>query len=494
MKQNVVLLVLGLIVAVVLIGGGTVFVLAPDLFDGGDGQSNEGDLTVPGRDSTADRGEYASEHGVTPEGHEILEDTQGRRYFIGSDGKRVYIDEQGRYYRTDAEGKRVNVGPDGKPLTGEAGTGDNGGSTNGPEDSEENATPETEPEDIKPETASLTGRVVDDLGQPFQGASVKAATETGPSALASTDEEGEFSFAALPIGQTISVFASDEDGQKSRIVKTRLKKGSTQLPDDLILPRSRDISGFVTNASNGAPLSGVLVQLQVGSGRRFEDSATMQTDAGGAFRFEKPELREYRLRFTKQDYAPKLLNNATPPATFQVELEAGAFIAGYRREFRMVTRSKVPTLSATFIVSPIRTFTPTARVSCPVIFWLSASLRASTTKSLSVLQGYTSRVFTLVKSGTTGMQAVLSKTDNLTVKARLRTPQLSPIPSATLRAYNAAGKYTKILDSYGPDADGNFWVQVAVIAGEVRATTTSGCDWEAGIQRRGWRGGRPWRY
>ncbi|MHC4840086.1 MAG: carboxypeptidase regulatory-like domain-containing protein [Planctomycetota bacterium] len=473
MKQNVVLLVLGLIVAVVLLGGGTLFVLTPELFEGSDAEGNQSELPLPARDSIADSDACESEFGQPPAGREILEDALGRRYFVGPDGKRIYIDEHGRYYRTSPGGKRVNVDSDGNPLTGEDGTAENGESSDGAGNSKDITTPEEESEDAKPETAGLTGRVVDDMGQPFEGATVKAATETGGSAVATTNEEGRFSVAGLPIGQTISVFAADENGQKSRVTKTRLKKGSTKLPDDLVLPRSRDISGFVTSASNGAPLSGVLVQLQIGSGRRFEDSATMHTDAGGAFRFEKPVLREYRLRFTKQDYAPKLLNNATPPANFQVTMEPGAFIAG------MVTNSggdpiESANVECHFHSEPNQDFYTYGKSESSGEFLIKCQPESQHNKITIRAAGYTSRVFTLVKSGTTGMQAVLSKTDNLTVKARLLTPQLTPIPSATLRAYNAAGKYTKILDSYGPDTEGKFWVQVAVTAGEVRATTTSG--------------------
>lgn len=144
-----------------------------------------------------------------------------------------------------------------------------------------------------PSTGAITGRVVNESGQPLQNAAVSVSPVNGGSSnqSAATDREGNFSLEGLESKLSYYVYASMP-------AYTALSRDSRNTPPStyrvgdsvtLTLTKGGVITGKVTNAS-GDPLVGIRVRTQViiraPNGRRLANGQTREreTDDRGVYR------------------------------------------------------------------------------------------------------------------------------------------------------------------------------------------------------------------
>jgi hypothetical protein len=461
MSQRTLLLALPVVALLVL--AAVVFLVSSDsfsLFGGEAGPANRANVQVAGlEDPFAEQQDPAAnikfdgrdEHGryiTGPGGERIYIDSNGRRYMLDPSGRRIYVDEHGR-----------PLGPDGKPIRGggtsgggESGTG--GGSTG--EGGEGKEAPEpVDKEEKKP--AELSGQVVDDFGNAYEGAKVNVAIEGGESRSATTDEEGNFAFAQLPAERTLTLTAADAWGNSSKPFTTRLAPGATKLKAPLVLPRDTAIRGVVRDADSGLPIEEAQVLLFAPDNQR-NPKESLSTDSGGAFAFAKLTPAGYRLQITRSGYAPRILNNVEPPANLTVEMSPGAVITGTvtNLEGEPIAGAQV---SCDFDAEPAQHF-HTEAVTDETGYYVVKCQPESQHNVISVIApGHQSAQKTFVKSGSEGVNFKLKPSGNVVLRGRLLTSSGTPVQQAGFFSYDDAAKYIKIIQSVGPNAEGVFWCE-----------------------------------
>ena len=468
-------LIIALAVVAVVVFAGLALFIGGESFGIFSTESNPagGNVTV-----VADDDPFADQH-TTPRDIQFNGEDEHGPYINGPDGKRIYIGPDGRRYILTRDGKRVYVDEFGRPINGTNGS-DAGKSTNG------NGNGGTEPgtngkssddpegretdESDKAKLAELKGSVVDDFGSPYANATVTASTVTGNSTSVKTNDEGEFHFPILPTDQPLVVEASNEYGDRSKPLTTQLAEAGTTLKSPLVLPRDTAIRGVVRHAETGLPLDGASVTL-LGSGdqygRRYVTQDAKQTDAGGAFAFEKLTPSPYRIQISLEGFAPRILNNVEPPESLVVELSPGAVISGTvsDRGGNPVPNAKI---SCDFRAEPAQYF-HTETLTDAAGFYAVKCQPESQHNTVSVIApGYKANSKTLVRSGAENVNFELTPSGNVVVRGRLLTEAGAPVQTAYFYTYDESGKYLKVVQSVGPNADGEFWCEAVIEAVQLR--------------------------
>lgn len=144
------------------------------------------------------------------------------------------------------------------------------------------------PEKCKPVsvtiTADLSGSVVDDTGKPVAGAriTVRLKNNTGK---ATTDEKGEWSVSAVPIGKNLNgkidlddtgaEVTVEVDGKKPKTTTLTLKEGKDNkvatITLDPVLPPGQ-FKAVIRAAGTGKPIAGVTVKLEPGGASAVSDA------------------------------------------------------------------------------------------------------------------------------------------------------------------------------------------------------------------------------
>lgn len=475
-------LLIALVVVAALILAGAAFLLGTDTFqlfggNGGAGGANRvvvADDPFAGTDTGAKNGikfDGVDERGgyiVGPDGERVYIDSTGRRYVFGPDGKRVYVDPQG--HRLGPGGKPINTGRD---TAGDA-KGKTGGTdgVRGPDGSESGTEDSEDTEEAK--QAELTGAVVDDLGQPYPGATVTAQFTGGESRSATTDDEGLFRFEKLPAETALSLTAQDGYGNSSKAVNTRLASGVTRLKQALVLPRDTSIRGVVRSADTGLPIDGAqVVLLGTGDsfGRQYSVQSSKVTDAGGAFDFSKLTPSGYRIQISRDGFTPRVLNNVEPPQDLIVEMSPGAVITGTVSDQggNPIVGAQV---SCDFRSEPAQYF-HTDAITDEMGYYVVKCQPESQHNTVSVIApGFKSDSRTLVKSGSDKIDFSLAPSGNVVLRGRLLTKSGVPVQVASFYSYDTAGKYKKVIQSVGPDNEGKFWCETTLEAVQLRVRST----------------------
>jgi uncharacterized GH25 family protein len=129
----------------------------------------------------------------------------------------------------------------------------------------------------------IAGEVVDDEGKPIPGAQVTALRNDSKARTSrlTTDKSGQFLFRGLPAGD-VSLMA-EEGGRESEVQSLLVSEGEKSSEINLVLRRTRLISGQVVGPSGGVPGAGIFAfstLTGLGSG------AGQQEVAGPDGRFE----------------------------------------------------------------------------------------------------------------------------------------------------------------------------------------------------------------
>ncbi|MCA8947718.1 MAG: carboxypeptidase regulatory-like domain-containing protein, partial [Planctomycetes bacterium] len=374
----------------------------------------------------------------------IYIDSNGRRYVLGPGGKRIYVDAKGR-----------RLGPDGKPVsTAGTPTGKNEsseGSNDTANDATETADDEADTKETKP--ADLGGSVVDDQGKPYLGARVTVQITGGESRSAVTDEGGLFQFNKLPSETTLVLTATDDWGNTSASISTRLAPGATKLKQALVLPRDTAIRGVVRSAETGLPIDGAQVVLLGAGDQRgayFSVQSSESTDAGGAFDFQKLTPMGYRIQISREGFTPRILNNVEPPQDLIIEMSPGAVITGTVSDQGGNPISGAQ-ISCDFRAEPAQYF-HTDAITDDAGFYAVKCQPESQHNTISVIApGFKAANMTLVRSGAENVDFALAPSGNVVLRGRLLTESGVPVQSATFYSYDAGGKYKKVIQSVGPD-------------------------------------------
>ncbi len=162
-----------------------------------------------------------------------------------------------------------------------------------------------------PETADVSGTVVDDLGKPVVGAkvTVKLTNHTGD---AVTDDKGAWSVGKLPIGKTVggktvlddtgAEITAEVEGKKPGKTTVVLAKGPNavgKLTLDPLLPPGQ-LRAVITNLGTSKPVAGATVKIEPGG-----LSATSGPD--GKFTIDLAP-GQYKITVTAQGLAPQQLD------------------------------------------------------------------------------------------------------------------------------------------------------------------------------------------
>lgn len=479
MSQRTLILALA-VVAVVVFAGIAVYIGGESfgLFTSA-GNERAGNITVAGAEDP-----FAEQH-TTPRDIQFDGRDEHGSYIKGPDGQRIYIDPEGRRYILTPDGKRVYVDEFGRPIAGGPNAGSSGGvgesgGPNGNGSRNPNGTGGTDPNERETEEpeqadqAELSGQVVDDIGSPYADATVQAQVVGGQAVSVKTNDEGAFSFAKLPSGQPIVLTASNPYGDTSKPVNTKLAPGATKLKSPLVLPRDTAIRGVVRHAETGLPLDGASVTL-LGSGdqfgRTYKTQDAKQTDAGGAFAFEKLTPSPYRLQISLEGFAPRILNNVEPPENLVIELSPGAVITGTVSDQggNPIPNAKI---SCDFRAEPAQYFHTEALTDAAGFYAVKCQPESQHNTVTVVAPGFKSANKTLVRSGAENVNFELAPSGNVVVRGRLLTKSGVPVQTASFYTYDEAGKYKKVVQSVGPNADGQFWCEAVVDAVQLRVQST----------------------
>jgi hypothetical protein len=93
-----------------------------------------------------------------------------------------------------------------------------------------------------------------------------------------------------------------------------------------------------------------------------------------------------------------------------------------------------------------------------------------------VAAGHKSQQRSPVRSGAEGVNFVLEPSGNVILRGQLMTTTGLPVAVATFRADNAVGKYARVAQSVGPDAEGKFWAEVEPAGVRLRVSSPGRSD------------------
>ncbi|WP_179107331.1 carboxypeptidase regulatory-like domain-containing protein [Sediminibacillus massiliensis] len=157
---------------------------------------------------------------------------------------------------------------------------------------------------LPPNPAGINGRVTDgETGAAIEGALIRVFDLFGTFITSSlTDANGDYIISNLASG-TYSVIAT-ADGYGNQIGVITLDSGEVETLDFELFQQSASLSGTVRDAANGMPLQSVLVQVfRIGTEIPV---ASVFTNESGEYVITGLEPREYRVLFSKENYASEV--------------------------------------------------------------------------------------------------------------------------------------------------------------------------------------------
>jgi hypothetical protein len=148
---------------------------------------------------------------------------------------------------------------------------------------------------LKP-ALTVTGRVIDEEGEPVAGADVWVRYEDPnlpPPAAAVTDQKGRYSVPGVVPGMPSTVVARAAGLAKPRAPRTFVDLTAQTAPDVVLRPTTSFVTGRVVTEADGLPLGGATVSVQA-----YEDKKlAVQTAEDGSFRVEKLVVGGHPLDF-----------------------------------------------------------------------------------------------------------------------------------------------------------------------------------------------------
>ncbi|WP_303982341.1 carboxypeptidase-like regulatory domain-containing protein, partial [Niallia circulans] len=167
---------------------------------------------------------------------------------------------------------------------------------------------------LTPNPAAVSGRVVaTGTGAPIANALIQAFTTEGTFVTSTlTDVDGQYTLTGLPEGTfTISASATDFATQ---IQTVTLPPGETEIVNFALTPNPASLSGIVTDAQTGSPITGALVQVFV-VGTTIPVKSTL-TDITGQYRISNLPAGTYNILFSAKGFINQtvsitLLSNET---------------------------------------------------------------------------------------------------------------------------------------------------------------------------------------
>lgn len=401
-------------------------------------------------------------------------------YRIGQGGVRVYRDEQGRFFIIDPRGKRVFTDTRGRPragaksgggtTTGESGTTTgSGGAGSSPARNTDNPADE----ETSAETASLSGSVIDDAGNPFEGARITLEVEGADKRAATSGEQGGFAVSGLPTQKLIRVSASDGRGNTSKVLTTRLSAGDHPLKEALVLPRDSSIRGVVRSAQTGEVLGSAAVVLFEGSeksGWSSKVKASIRTGTDGGFEFPRLMPAFYRIQISCEGFTPRILNAVEPPRDLSVDLQPGAAISGLVKaaDGTPLAGARV---ACDFTAEPAQNFHTEAFTDQSGFYAVKCQPESQHNVISVVAAGYGGDRRTFVRSGAEHVDFTLQPSGNVVLRGRLLSKAGAPVPAATFRVFDAQKQAARLFQSVGPGPEGTFWIEVDVTGTELRVTS-----------------------
>lgn len=417
-------------------------------------RSRDAGANASSADGSLTAGEFATDR--VADGHD-----EAGPYRWTRDGRKVYVDARGRSLGRQPGSTGASVGADDTRV--ERGGG-NGGPSKGP-GSGRNGGEEIQKEDQNA-LAQLSGRVVNDLGEPLLATvtvMIVGGSEMPQRVL--TGDDGRFSLTGLPRQVSLTIMAQDSRGNSSRPMTTRLADGTLNLGDIVIL-RDTGIRGSVISSESGAPVADAQVFLQEFNGLNFRDVSSLRTSQGGGFEFAPLLPGSYRIRVSREGYAPRILNNVGPPADLRIELSPGVGIAG-----RVVDAADLPVAGALvncdFFAEPNQHFHTEAVTDDHGEFLVRCQPESLHNVITVLAPGFSRFSQNFVKSGTSDLEIRLQRSSLAVVRGRLLTPQSQPVSGAAFSVFKADGKATRIEQRTGPDVEGRFWCEVSLDAAQL---------------------------
>lgn len=464
MKPKLTLTALVILAMVALVAGSILLGVGPvaNLF---------GRHTITNRNecSTA-RANIDEEEGAGEEKYEFTSDKtfDGKDEFgpyrLTKDGRKIYVDEKGNPLRTQPRSKRTGAR---SPSAGSGQTPGTGGKNGTPGSGNAGNSGDGSKEDTKEQEgkqAAITGRVINDAGEPVSAATVTVAIGAGSAAplRASSDETGAFRLESLPAQTPLTISASD-GRNTSKAIATRLTAGNNPL-GDLVIPRDAGIRGLVRSSENGGPVEGAQVTLQTLSGWSPKDLKSVTTSQSGTFEFAPLTPGTYRVRVAREGFTPRILNNVSVPSDLTVDLSPGVVIAGSVIADEDGKPIAGAVIYCDFHAEPNQSFHTEAISEADGTFAVKCQPESVHNQITCLASGYAQFVQTFVKSGSQDLVIRLKRSSLAIVKGRLIDASQQPVTQAAFSASKADGKGAKLGDGIGPGTDGRFWREVALDA------------------------------
>jgi protocatechuate 3,4-dioxygenase beta subunit len=432
-----------------------------------------------GHDATTRRNESSVAHGTNHDDEEnaadqkfefVSEKTSDGKdelgpYRLTKDGRKIYVDEKGNPLRVQP-GKG---NPFRAPSVSERGrSSNNANSANGGASGTNPGKPgdgtKEDPKEEEAKQAAVTGRVLNDAGEPIKAATVTIAVGAGstPPLRTSTDENGAFRLDGLPIATPLSVSASDGK-TTSKPVNTRLTAGNNAL-GDFVIPRDAGIRGIVKSSENGGPVEGAQVTLQTVSGWNPKDLKSATTSQRGTFEFAPLTPGIYRVRVSREGFTPRILNNVSVPSDLTVDLSPGVVIAGTVLSEEDSKPISGAVIYCDFHSEPNQSFHTETISEADGTYAVKCQPESVHNQITCLASGYAQNVQQFIKSGVSDLVIRLKRSSLAVVKGRLIDANQQPVTSATFSAQKADNKNSPLGSGVGPGSDGRFWREVALDA------------------------------
>ena len=386
-------------------------------------------------------------------------------YRLTKDGRKVYVDEKGNPLRVQP-GKG---NPNRAPSVSERGRSSNNanpanGGASGTNPGKPGDSTKEDPKEEEAKQAAITGRVIDDAGEPIKAATVTVTVGAGSAAplRASSDETGAFKLEGLPAQTPLTISASD-GRNTSKAIATRLTAGANAL-GDLVIPRDAGIRGIVKSSENGGPVEGAQVTLQTISGWNPKDLKSVTTSQSGTFEFAPLTPGSYRVRISREGFTPRILNNVAVPSDLMVDLSPGVVIAGSVVSDEDGKPISGAVIYCDFHSEPNQSFHTEAISDADGSYAVKCQPESVHNQITCLASGFAQFVQTFVKSGTSDLVIRLKRSALAVVKGRLIDASQQPVTSATFSASLTDGKNSKLGAGVGPGSDGRFWREVALDA------------------------------